>query len=171
MTDQEAVTYRFGPFLLDVPRRLLLRANEVTPLGEKVFQMLLLLLRAGGAVVSRETFAAELWPDDDVSDANMAQHIFMLRHALGENARDHTFVVTVPGKGYRFAACAEEKRGLAMKGACEKCGTPLPEDRIAFICSYECTFCQECRGSMERCPNCGGELVQRPRRSTAPALV
>jgi DNA-binding winged helix-turn-helix (wHTH) protein len=171
MTDEEAVTYRFGPYLLDVPRRLLFRENEVTPLGEKVFQMLLLLLRAGGAVVSKETLAAELWPDDAVTDANMAQHVFMLRHALGESARDHTFIVTVPGKGYRFAACAEEKRGLAMKGACEKCAAALPEDRAAFICSYECTFCERCASAMERCPNCGGELVDRPRRRMTAVLV
>jgi len=171
MIDELAVTYRFGPFLLDASRRLLFRANHVTPLGEKVFQMLLLLLRSDGSVVSKERLAQELWPDDDVSDANIAQHIFMLRHALGENARDHTFVVTVPGKGYRFAVCAEEKRGLAMKGSCEICNVSLPADGAAAICSYECTFCARCAGSMESCPNCGGELLARPRRRSAPALV
>ena len=59
--------------------------------------------------------------------------------------------------------------GLLMKSECEKCDTPLPLDAAnARICSYECTFCATCANAMDaRCPNCGGELVARPRRETA----
>jgi hypothetical protein len=54
---------------------------------------------------------------------------------------------------------------LLMKSECEKCAQPLPTDAIAFICSYECTFCESCTQVMQnKCPNCGGELLQRPRR-------
>jgi hypothetical protein len=54
---------------------------------------------------------------------------------------------------------------LEMKKACEKCGSALAERDLAYICSYECTFCAKCAESMATlCPNCGGELVQRPRR-------
>ncbi|HEY1938273.1 MAG TPA: DUF1272 domain-containing protein [Candidatus Angelobacter sp.] len=54
---------------------------------------------------------------------------------------------------------------LQMKGACEKCGLELPADGMAMICSYECTFCTKCATEMNNvCPNCSGELVQRPRR-------
>ncbi|MFN5904125.1 MAG: DUF1272 domain-containing protein, partial [Novosphingobium sp.] len=36
----------------------------------------------------------------------------------------------------------------------------------AFICSFECTFCTECADDLdERCPNCGGELLDRPTRA------
>jgi uncharacterized protein len=53
---------------------------------------------------------------------------------------------------------------LELKPACERCETPLPQDAEATICSYECTFCVACADSMNRvCPNCGGELVARPR--------
>jgi hypothetical protein len=53
---------------------------------------------------------------------------------------------------------------LEMKKECEKCGRPLAPDGDAFICVYECTFCHECSDSMKSiCPNCGGELVSRPR--------
>lgn len=45
-------------------------------------------------------------------------------------------------------------------------------DGVAMICSYECTFCPACAQAMEqRCPNCGGELVARPRRKVAPAVA
>jgi hypothetical protein len=54
---------------------------------------------------------------------------------------------------------------LQMKGECEKCREQLPPAGMAKICSYECTFCEKCAAEMKNvCPNCGGELVQRPRR-------
>ncbi len=53
---------------------------------------------------------------------------------------------------------------LEMKDRCEKCEVALARDAAAFICIYECTFCPECAGQMQNvCPNCGGELVRRPR--------
>jgi uncharacterized protein len=54
---------------------------------------------------------------------------------------------------------------LELKLACERCGAALEQDGDAAICSYECTFCPSCAEEMEHvCPNCGGELVRRPRR-------
>jgi hypothetical protein len=55
---------------------------------------------------------------------------------------------------------------LEMKPHCEKCGAGLPADGEAFVCSYECTFCRDCCVAMSFvCPNCGGELVRRPKRA------
>jgi hypothetical protein len=55
---------------------------------------------------------------------------------------------------------------LELKPACERCSAALAPDGDAEICSYECTFCVACAETMEHvCPNCGGELVRRPRRS------
>lgn len=55
---------------------------------------------------------------------------------------------------------------LAMKPDCERCGADLPAQAGgAFICSYECTFCADCADALdERCPKCGGELLDRPTR-------
>ncbi|WP_083402024.1 DUF1272 domain-containing protein [Bacillus sp. MUM 116] len=54
---------------------------------------------------------------------------------------------------------------LEMKSICEKCNQSLRQDGEAYICSYECTFCPVCTEEMSsNCPNCGGELVKRPRR-------
>lgn len=56
---------------------------------------------------------------------------------------------------------------LEMCTECERCGAPLSADGEARICSYECTFCPTCSEAMAAtCPNCGGELVPRPRRSS-----
>ena len=58
---------------------------------------------------------------------------------------------------------------LEMRDRCERCGTGLAADGEAAICSFECTFCRPCADEMSRvCPNCGGELVPRPRREAAP---
>lgn len=59
---------------------------------------------------------------------------------------------------------------LQMRPGCECCDRDLPPDSAdARICSFECTFCSDCsnRRLAGKCPNCGGELLQRPSRSAA----
>lgn len=56
---------------------------------------------------------------------------------------------------------------LQLRPNCECCNRDLaPESPDAFICSFECTFCRACAQRVlgGKCPNCGGELVLRPRR-------
>ena len=56
---------------------------------------------------------------------------------------------------------------LELRPNCECCDVDLPPDsRDAWICSFECTFCTSCVSNVlsGRCPNCGGEFVQRPVR-------
>jgi len=53
---------------------------------------------------------------------------------------------------------------MEMKKECEKCGRTLAAEDEAYICTFECTFCGECSTALNSiCPNCGGELVRRPR--------
>ena len=57
---------------------------------------------------------------------------------------------------------------LEMRSECERCGAALEPGGEALICSHECTFCVSCGAAMAHvCPNCGGELVARPRRVEA----
>lgn len=56
---------------------------------------------------------------------------------------------------------------LSLRPNCECCNRDLPADTAdARICSFECTFCADCASTVlaGRCPNCGGELLARPRR-------
>jgi len=59
---------------------------------------------------------------------------------------------------------------LELRPGCECCDRDLPPDAPdAVVCSFECTFCRACADGRlaGRCPNCGGELVARPRRPAA----
>jgi hypothetical protein len=56
---------------------------------------------------------------------------------------------------------------LELRPGCECCDKDLPPDSTAArICSFECTFCSSCADDLLGgiCPNCGGELIPRPRR-------
>jgi hypothetical protein len=62
---------------------------------------------------------------------------------------------------------------LQLRPNCECCDRDLLADSTdALICSFECTFCRECAENRLNgtCPNCGGELLQRPRRPAAKLL-
>jgi len=59
---------------------------------------------------------------------------------------------------------------LELRPNCECCNVDLPaESDSARICSFECTFCARCADGVlaGKCPNCGGELLARPRRPAA----
>lgn len=59
---------------------------------------------------------------------------------------------------------------LQMRDECERCHAALTPEGEAYICVYECTFCAGCSSAMQHaCPNCGGELVRRPRPKPQPA--
>jgi DNA-binding winged helix-turn-helix (wHTH) protein len=95
--------YEFGPFRVDPARETLLKGGVAVPLTPKTFQILLVLVRHGKEVVTKDDLMKTVWPDTFVEEANLSRNIFMLRKALGETAQDHCYIVTVPGRGYRLA--------------------------------------------------------------------
>ena len=109
----------FGPYRVDPGHRLLLRGQDPVPLSPKAFDLLLILLERSGEVVSKDELMQLLWPDTFVEESNLGQHVFQLRKALGERPQDHTYIITVPGRGYRFAEqvrpVVEEVRSGALE--------------------------------------------------------
>jgi len=95
--------YEFGPFRVDPEKELLHRDGETVPLTPKTFQILLVLMRHSQEVVTKDDLLKTVWPDTFVEEANLSRNIFLLRKALGETPQDHQYIVTVPGRGYRFA--------------------------------------------------------------------
>ncbi len=122
---QEGHIYTFGDFRLDVPKRLLLRGGELVSLTPKVFDTLVYLIEHKGSVLSKDDLMSAVWPDTVVEENNLGQNISKLRSVLGESPGDHRWIVTLPGRGYRFVA---DVRLLApgKEGAPEDAGLPGP---------------------------------------------
>lgn len=95
--------FEFDDFLLDSRQRLLLRDGQPVELTPKVFDVLFELVQSGGRVVEKKELMEKLWPDSFVEEANLTQHISVLRKKLGQDAQQR-YILTVPGRGYRFVA-------------------------------------------------------------------
>ena len=63
---------------------------------------------------------AAVWPDSFVEESNLTQQISMIRRALGESAGEDRYIVTVSGKGYRFAAQVTQTVKECTPRACGK---------------------------------------------------
>jgi len=98
------IVYEFGPFHMDPDKQVLLRGNDPVAVTPKAFETLLALVRRSRDVVSKEELLKEVWPDSIVEESNLSQNIFLLRKALGDTAENRRYIVTLPGRGYRFAA-------------------------------------------------------------------
>ena len=104
MDPQEPHIYAFGNFRLDVSKRLLFRGGEPISLTPKVFDTLVCLVEHNGKVLSKDELMSAVWPDTVVEENNLGQNISKLRSLLGESPGDHRWIVTLPGRGYRFVA-------------------------------------------------------------------
>src|SRR5262249_56909693 len=93
--------YAFGPFILDTAARRLTRDGQRLAVPGKAWQILLMLVEAGGRLVSHETFRATLWPNVVVEDRTLTVHMSTLRKALGDGLLSD-FIETVPRAGYRL---------------------------------------------------------------------
>ncbi|MFN2513362.1 MAG: winged helix-turn-helix domain-containing tetratricopeptide repeat protein, partial [Pyrinomonadaceae bacterium] len=118
--------YEFGSFRIDSTKRLMLRDGEVVPLKPKAFETLLLLVQNRGRVMEKDELMKALWPNSFVEEANLTQHISLLRKALGESPTEHRYIVTAPGRGYRFVADVRELGDNGGEPQREASAVPLP---------------------------------------------
>jgi DNA-binding winged helix-turn-helix (wHTH) protein/TolB-like protein len=114
----KAQFYQFHSFLLDTVQHLLLKEGRPVALTPKTYDTLLLLVQNSGRMLSKEELMKTLWPDSFVEESNLTQQVSMIRRALGDSPGDPRFIVTVPGRGYRFSAevksWEDEKERLSL---------------------------------------------------------
>jgi DNA-binding winged helix-turn-helix (wHTH) protein len=89
----------FGRFRVLLRRRRLLADGVPVELGTRAFDLLLVLLRTDGALVTKDELLNRVWPDIVVSEENLKVQISALRKALGA---DRNLIRTEFGRGYRF---------------------------------------------------------------------
>ncbi len=121
---------RFGPFELDADRRLLHRDGAPVPVPGKALEILAVLVRHRERIVGREELMEAAWPDTFVEESNLTQNVSLLRKALGEGARDPRWVVTVPGRGYRFVGHLRDPAGPREGGDPPPAGRPQAGPRL-----------------------------------------
>ena len=92
----------FGPFRLDLLRRSLERDGQPIALSGKALEILAVLLERRGEVVDKSDLMRQVWPDTVVEENNITVAISALRKALGDTPPDAKWIVTIPGRGYRF---------------------------------------------------------------------
>src|SRR5580765_8174596 len=102
MPAAEVISYRFDDFCLEVKSKELLKGSETIALTHKAFQVLLILVQNFGQTVEKEYIYEQLWGDSFVEDANLTQHIYILRKTLGQNTEGESYIETVARSGYRF---------------------------------------------------------------------
>jgi DNA-binding winged helix-turn-helix (wHTH) protein len=116
MSQSENRFYEFGHFRIDLQSRVLLRNSEIVPLTPKAFDTLLALVERRGELVERQELIKAIWPDSHVVEGNLNSNIFTLRKALGDGKRGgERYIVTVPRRGYRFAADVREVSEVKFK--------------------------------------------------------
>jgi len=109
MAQKRGHLYEFGPFRLDTLQHLLLRQGQPVALTPKTYDALVLLVESSGRMLPKDEIMRSLWPDSFVEESNLTQQISMIRKALGEASGDNRYIVTVPGRGYRFVASVVDR--------------------------------------------------------------
>src|SRR5437867_2750587 len=100
--------YSFGPFQLNTWEQMLLRDGRPLPLKPKVFDLLVVLVENSGHMVCKDELMKQVWADSFVEESNLAVSICEIRKVLGGSANGHTYIATVPRRGYRFVASVTE---------------------------------------------------------------
>jgi len=124
MNRESHEVYEFGGFRLDARRRVLMGADGAPiALKPKVFDTLLYFVEHAGDALDKSALLAGIWPDVVVEENSLNKTVSEVRRVLGETPDEHRFIVTVPGRGYRFVAIVS--REPASSSATAALGAPV----------------------------------------------
>jgi TolB-like protein/Flp pilus assembly protein TadD len=96
--------YEFGSFRLDVAERSLFYEGQIVSLSAKLFDILLLLVRNNGNLVTKDNLIKEIWANNIVEESNLTVSICYIRKVLDKDKKRQSYIQTVSRYGYRFAA-------------------------------------------------------------------
>jgi TolB-like protein/DNA-binding winged helix-turn-helix (wHTH) protein len=162
MQTPPANLYEFGDFQLDPAKRLLRRLDgKPIPLTSKVFDTLLYMVEHHNSVLDKERIMEAVWPDSIVEENNLAQAISKLRQVFGETPGSHSYIVTVPGRGYRFVADVKERTAAAADTAAAKEPFTVSTAPEALA---ERRSLQPTRLPLQKLEAVGDLTIERPRR-------
>ena len=100
--------YSFNEFTLDVPDRRLTRGGCPVHLAPKTYDVLVILIRRAGRLVTKQELLESVWPGVFVDEGILTVHVAALRKALGDTRRSPAYIETVSRSGYRFVAAVRQ---------------------------------------------------------------
>jgi predicted ATPase/DNA-binding winged helix-turn-helix (wHTH) protein len=121
-----------GRFQIDLELRTLWRDGERVPLGSRAFEILAMVVKAGGRLVTKDELMDAVWPETIVEENNIQVHLSALRKILGA---DRDLILTVPGRGYQLV---QRHRAASAASALKPpmpapAGRPLPPPRTSLV--------------------------------------
>ncbi|SRR5713101_1242925 len=127
--------YRFGSYLLDRRKRALSQDGSPIALTPKAFDVLLFLVQNPNRLITKEELFKAVWADSFVEEGNLTQNIFLLRKALAQNSEDSGLILTIPRKGYQFAAeqLLNNRLQIRVSGATQKVGTLTKQTKMGPV--------------------------------------
>ena len=122
-----ANSYTFGKFRLDGRSRVLFCSGELVALYPKAIDVLVFLVEKHGNVATKGELLERVWPGTFVEESTLTRSISVLRKALGDTPEGHSYILTVPKRGYQFVAVVREETadGLSIPPGPNQ---PIPEN-------------------------------------------
>jgi len=102
--------FKLGDWVVEPSSGTLRKGEELVHLAPKVMDLLLVLVRNQGEVVTKEELISTIWPDTFVAETALTRSISELRHSLADSTGSPSYIETIPKRGYRFLVEAEEFR-------------------------------------------------------------
>lgn len=125
-----------GRFRFDLRRRELKRDGHPVQLGSRARDILWVLASAKGDLVSKSELMTRVWPGVVVEENNIQVHISALRKAFGEDKGSQTYLVTVPGRGYRLVGI-EAAPSPSGRGVDTQPGPALPDKPSIAVLPFQ----------------------------------
>lgn len=123
--------FHFGAFTLDVAERRLTHEGKAVRLSPKAHDVLVLLVRQAGHLVTKDDLLSHVWPDAIVEEGILTVHVSALRKALGDDTRASGYIETVSRSGYRFIAPV--RRDAIDRGAVPLGAQPRPVELYELV--------------------------------------
>ena len=101
-TEDQNGIYQFDAFQFRAHDRSLTRDGLVVRLTPTAANLLFVLLRSNGRLVTKQELIETVWPSTFVEEGSLTFHMHLVRQALGDPAADPKYIATVPKRGYRF---------------------------------------------------------------------
>ena len=133
MPEPDRALYQFDRFTVDPRQRRLYVAGQADPveLPPRAFDALLHLVERSGELLTKRELLKVLWPNVVVEENSLNQVISVIRRVLGEKPTEHRFIVTAPGRGYRFVAAVRTGGGAVTEREPVPSVAVLPFDEAA----------------------------------------